>query len=183
MADRKHKYFMDMALLTAAQSGDNSMGVGCVIVGPDNEVRSTGYNDFPRGVQERDERRQRPDKYVWTEHAERNAIYNAARVGVSLKDCRAYVACTDLKKGGYIPCAVCCRAFIQSGISEIVEFWTDPAEGPDRPWVQNLPIAQKMLSEAQVRLTLLDFETCEEMGFEIDGRQHFYPKWCPPPTR
>jgi len=52
--------------------------IGCVIVGPNHEIRSTGYNSFPRGIRDDvPERLERPAKYLWLEHAERNAICNA----------------------------------------------------------------------------------------------------------
>ena len=43
-------YFMDLAKLAASRSKDQSTKLGCVIVGPDREIRSTGYNSFPRGI-------------------------------------------------------------------------------------------------------------------------------------
>ena len=77
-----NEYFMAMARLVAKKSKDPSMQVGVVIVGPDHEVRSTGFNGFARGVNENySSRWGRPAKYKWVEHAERNAIYNAARMG------------------------------------------------------------------------------------------------------
>jgi dCMP deaminase len=157
---RQHKWdrhFLKMALLIASKSRDNSMGVGCVIVGPDNEIRSTGYNGFPRGVHYNESRQKRPDKYVWTEHGERNAVYNAARIGVSLKDCTAYVACTDLVKGGNAPCAECTRAFIQAGIKEIVEYATSPVED-DGTWRSTTRASLQMLNEAGVSIRYIDDE-------------------------
>ena len=48
---------------------------------PDNEIRSTGYNSFPKGLNDDlQERQERPEKYYWIEHAERNALYNAPRL-------------------------------------------------------------------------------------------------------
>lgn len=40
-------FFVSMAKLTATKSKDRSRKIGAVIVGPDNEVRSIGYNGFP----------------------------------------------------------------------------------------------------------------------------------------
>ena len=78
--------FLSMAKLIATWSRDRSTKVGAVIVGPNREVRSVGYNGFPRGVNDAIESRyERPGKYDWTEHAERNAIYNAARYGGPLR--------------------------------------------------------------------------------------------------
>lgn len=118
-------YFFEMATLVSKKSKDRSTKVGCVIVGPNNEVRTTGYNGFCRGVNDDiDSRHDRPEKYFWTEHAERNAIYNAARNGIPLEGCTAYTT--------LVPCADCTRALIQSGVKSILfcsgeanEKWTD----------------------------------------------------------
>jgi dCMP deaminase len=119
--------FMDLAFSIRSWSKDTGRRVGCVVVGPSNEVRSTGYNGFPRGIgDENDPRRDRPAKYAWTEHAERNAIYNAARVGIPLEGCRMYVT--------WFPCMDCGRAIVQCGIGELVCFepdLTDPRWGED----------------------------------------------------
>jgi dCMP deaminase len=107
-----HKYFFNLIYPIRSKSKDPNTKVGCVIVGPDNEIRSTGYNSFVRGIKDDvPERLIRPEKYFWMEHAERNAIYNAARVGVPLKGCVIYMF--------GIPCMDCARAIIQAGIKEI----------------------------------------------------------------
>lgn len=105
-------YFMGFAIHAALKSKDPSTKVGCVIVGPDGEIRSTGYNGIPRGVADAPERLQRPAKYLWVSHAEENAVAHAARVGVSLKGCVAYVT--------HHPCARCARTLIQSGVASVV---------------------------------------------------------------
>ncbi|MCR4327558.1 MAG: deaminase [Nanoarchaeota archaeon] len=106
-------YFMSMVYLVAMRSKDESTHVGAVVVGPDNEVRSLGYNGFPRGLIDNVlERQKRPEKYFWIEHAERNAFYNATLIGVSLKGCRMYTNGT--------PCMDCGRGVVQSGIVEVI---------------------------------------------------------------
>lgn len=108
-----HEYYLNLLDPIAAKSKDPNTKLGCAIVGPDNEIRSTGYNSFPRGIcDDVSERLIRPEKYKWIEHAERNAIYNAARCGTATRDCRLYI--------GIIPCVDCARAIIQSGISEVI---------------------------------------------------------------
>lgn len=104
--------FMNVAHTVAAKSKDPSTKVGCVIVGPDNEPRSFGWNGFPRGVEDKPERMERPIKYDWTVHAEANAIANAARVGIPLKGARLY--CT------HFCCKDCAGLVIQAGIVEVV---------------------------------------------------------------
>jgi len=47
MGETWDQYFLRMASLVASRSKDRSSKVGAVVVGPDNEVRSVGYNGFP----------------------------------------------------------------------------------------------------------------------------------------
>lgn len=139
-------YFMGMAGFVATKSKDRSTKVGCVIVGPDNEVRTTGYNNFPRGVNDdAPERHERPEKYFWTEHAERNAIYAAARVGTPLKGCRAYLP--------WFPCMDCARALVQSGIAEVIGVKPDTS---DARWGADFVRAETLFAEAGVALRYVE---------------------------
>jgi dCMP deaminase len=80
------EYFLNIAETVKLKSKDRRTQIGAVIVGQDNEIVSTGYNSFPRGIDDEvEERQQRPEKYYWIVHAEMNAILNAARIGVSTK--------------------------------------------------------------------------------------------------
>ena len=106
-------YFMTMVYLVAMRSKDESTHVGAVIVGPNKEIRSTGYNSFPMGINDDvPERQERPEKYFWFSHAERNAVYLAARVGIPVEGCTMYT--------NGIPCTDCAFAVIQAGITEVV---------------------------------------------------------------
>lgn len=72
-------YFIGLARKVSERSKDRSTKVGAVIVGPDKEIRSTGYNGFARGVDdEPEERQERGVKLLITPHAEVNAVCNAA---------------------------------------------------------------------------------------------------------
>jgi dCMP deaminase len=107
------EYFLNIAEQVKLKSKDESTQIGAVIVGEDKEVLSTGYNSFPRGLDDSvKERQERPEKYFWMEHAERNAIYNAARIGVSLKNSIIY-----LTSG--LPCMDCARGIVNSGIKTV----------------------------------------------------------------
>lgn len=129
--------FLGLAERFARRSKDPSTKVGCVIVGPDREVRSMGYNGLPRGVEDKPERMERPAKYLWTSHAEENAVAQAARIGVSLKGCTAYVT--------HIPCARCARTLIQAGIVEII-----CGNGTTKMPKEEFQVAGDMLTEAGV---------------------------------
>jgi dCMP deaminase len=135
---------MKLARHIATWSKDRGRKVGSVIVGPDNEIRSTGYNGIPRGVRDDVEERhskETKEKYVWCAHAERNAIYNAARIGVSLKGCRVYST--------LYPCSDCVIALIQSGLTELVT--TEP-DFNDPQWGEGYKRAKIMLEEAGVKV-------------------------------
>src|SRR4051812_44655189 len=61
-------------------STDPSTQNGAVLVhnmgkGRERVVVANGANHFPAGVKESPERWERPAKYAWVEHAERNAIF------------------------------------------------------------------------------------------------------------
>ena len=137
---RWDKKFLDLCETVEKWSKDPSTGVGAVIVGPDREVRSLGYNGIPRGVGDNPERYEvRPEKYKWVEHAERNAIYNAARTGVPLKNCTIYLK--------WFPCTDCARGIIQSGITQMVCSVPD-FEMPR--WGEDFKISALMLEEAGI---------------------------------
>lgn len=107
------EYYLDICKTVATRSKDPNTQIGCVIVGPAHEIRSTGYNSFPRGIRDDvPERLVRPHKYLWIEHAERNAICNAARAGTATERCTLYVE--------IMPCMDCARAAVQAGIAEVV---------------------------------------------------------------
>lgn len=117
-----YKYYLLIAEQVAVKSKDRSVKFGAVIVGPDNEIRSTGFNGFPRGIDDNiKSRHKRPEKYCWTEHAERNAIYNAARCGIATKGCSIVV--------NGPPCNDCARAIIQAGITKVY-YCNPPNTGP-----------------------------------------------------
>ena len=104
------QFYMTMAHLVAMKSKDPNTKVGSVIVGRRNNFVSLGFNGLPRGVKDDlPERSERPEKYFWYAHAERNSIYNAAK---DLEGCRLYTQ--------FPPCTDCAIAIIQSGISEVI---------------------------------------------------------------
>jgi dCMP deaminase len=138
--------FMDLARHIGDWSKDRSRQVGCVVVGPDNIIRALGFNGFPRGLDDDlDERHQRPAKYLWTEHAERNAIYTAARIGIPLAGCRMYLP--------WFPCVDCGRAIVQTGIAELIGIKPDLT---DQKWGEDFIVAVKMLEEAGVLIRYLE---------------------------
>lgn len=104
--------YMNMCYEVASRSPDESTHSGCYIATQDNTPVSFGYNGFPRGIANTPERQQRPLKYQYFEHCERNAFYNAGREGKSCLGAKIYMI--------WLPCSDCARAIIQEGISEAI---------------------------------------------------------------
>lgn len=140
------EFYLQMADLIASRSKDKSAKIGAVLV-KDNAVISMGYNGFPRGVNDDVEsRHERPAKYLYTEHGERNSILNAARHGVSCAGATMYT------QG--VPCADCSRAVIQAGITKLVARW-QANETVFPGWIETCRIGREMLEEAGVEVTVV----------------------------
>lgn len=137
--------FIELSRHIAEWSKDTNRKNSAVIVDSDNIVVSMGYNGFPRGCDDSiDVRYKQPDKYLYTEHAERNAIYHAARHGVSLKGCSMYVT--------MFPCADCARGLIQSGITKLISPIPDVEH---EKWGPHFKAAMIMLEEANVEIIMI----------------------------
>jgi dCMP deaminase len=142
------EYFRNLAHQVKLKSKDENTQIGAIIVGKDKEIVSTGYNSFPRGLKDYEkERQERPEKYYWFEHAERNAIYNAARIGVSTKGCTMYLSCG-------VPCSDCARGIINSGITRIFCERGDVTKG--KHWEENYDRSWTMLEEAGIDIQFYD---------------------------
>lgn len=145
--ERWDRRFLELARIFGTWSKDRSARTGCVIVGPDRLLRSSGYNGFARGIDDEvSERHERPAKYSWTEHAERNAIYNAARLGIPLVGCTAYV--------NWFPCVDCARGIVQTGMARLVGLRPDHA---DERWGADFEFATAMLEESGIKIKLYEF--------------------------
>ena len=138
--------FLELAATIGTWSKDRSAKTGCIIVSSDRLIRSTGFNGFVRGVDDNVAfRHERPAKYSWTEHAERNAIYNAARSGFSLIGTTCYV--------NWFPCIDCARAIVQAGIVRLVGLQPDRA---DPKWGADFEFAIAMFQEVGLDLALFE---------------------------
>lgn len=156
-------FYMTLVNLVSMKSRDKSTHVGAVIVSSDNTIVSMGYNGLPRGVEYKPERTDlRPEKYDWFEHAETNAIHNAARTGARV------VGATMYTNG--VPCPPCARATIQAGIKKVIvdtnwgTSFRCKHEGYDRT-------SRIMLQEAGVEIIEWDGEIVREIYKFVQGEK------------
>jgi len=106
------EYWMKQVELISLRSRDPSMQVGSIAVDNENRLCSTGYNGFPRGIENTEDRWTRANKYKYVVHAEINLIANAVRTGARLEGCTIYLSIP--------PCTECAKALIQSGFKKVV---------------------------------------------------------------
>jgi dCMP deaminase len=141
MANKWDNRFLELADRIGAWSKDPSTRVGAVIVRPDRTLVSVGYNGFPRGVVDTDERyKNREVKYQLVVHAEINAIITAKE---PLDGYTLYVSPLH-------PCPQCAAAIIQTGIKRVVS-----RESGRGDWKERLKLSQAMFNEAGVKLEVL----------------------------
>lgn len=139
-------YFVELAMLVKEKSKDPSSKIGAVLVGEDNSIISTGFNGFPRGIDESIAARwERPLKYEFVSHAERNAIDNAARLGMRVKGSRLYLVGFGPPTA---PCTECAKTIIQAGVSEVIGAPYKPARDD---WMDSLNFSVRLLEEAGVK--------------------------------
>ena len=128
--------FLGLANLVATWSKDPSTGVGAVIVDSKNRIVSMGFNGFPRGVLDTDDKlTNRDEKLRRTIHAEANAILFAPR---PVAGCTIYVT--------HPPCAKCAATIIQAGITRVVSRppWASFVER----WADDMRSASDMFAES-----------------------------------
>ncbi len=123
------------------QSEDPDTQVACIITDQHGFIVAKGANRLPLGACRTTERKTRPEKYKWIEHAERNAIYAAAREGTRLRGCIAYLP--------WFPCVECARALVQAGIATLVCHEPDMT---DHRWGEDFTRALALMQEAGVTL-------------------------------
>lgn len=145
------RYFLEITEVVRHKSKDPSSKIGAILVGEHNQIISTGFNGFPRGIDETiSERWERPIKYDYVVHAEVNAILNAARTGVSTFNSTLYLV-------GFgpptVPCKVCCNAIIQAGIKRIVGKAYKPMQDG---WEKSCEFSFNRLKEANIEFVELE---------------------------
>tara|TARA_B110000908_G_scaffold68663_1_gene82946 strand:+ start:1769 stop:2239 length:471 start_codon:yes stop_codon:yes gene_type:complete len=133
--------YIKLAKHISTWSKDPSTKIGAIVVGEDGQILSQGFNGFPRGIKDSDERlNDRKRKYELIVHGEMNAIYNASLNGVSLKDATLYVY-------GLPTCNECAKGIIQVGIKKVVAM--RPADY-NETWNESIDNAQALFKEADV---------------------------------
>jgi dCMP deaminase len=116
------EYFMNICRQVATRATCDRGKSGCIIV-RDKQILTTGYVGSPKGVGHCDDLGHQfqlvthedghvSQHCIRTTHAEQNAICQAAKLGIALKDATLYCKMT--------PCYACAKMIINVGINRIV---------------------------------------------------------------
>ena len=136
------KRFLELAKLCGSWSKDPSTQVGAVIVDGNNRIVSIGFNGFPQGVEDSEERLvDRETKYDIIVHAEANALMFAK---TSLEGCSLYT-------WPFQPCSRCAGLIIQSGIRRVVSVINN-----DKRWEKNFVVSRQLFKEAGIIMEWID---------------------------
>ena len=102
--------FLKLAKNIASWSKDPNTSVGATAVSNTRAILESGFNGIARGVEDKPERMQRPQKYLWMGHAEENLVAHAARP--RLEGSTVYVT--------HLCCSRCARMLINAGVAKVV---------------------------------------------------------------
>lgn len=143
----QHKWdirFLELAKLVSTWSKDPSTKIGAVIADGKFLV-SIGYNGFPVGLKDSDERLYDRDvKYKYIIHGDMNAILNASR---SVNGCTMYTY-------PFMPCSRCAVHIVQSGISRVVSI----LDTPDN-WRHDIVLSENVFHEVGIEITKYDSDS------------------------
>ena len=144
----QHKWdvrYLNLAKNISQWSKDPSSKIGCVAVGDKGQVLAQGYNGFPRGIVDHEERYfDRETKYKYIVHGEMNTIFNASYNGVSLNRSTMYVY-------GLPTCSNCALGIIQVGVARVI---MPEQEIPDK-WKESWELTKILFEEAGVEYSFI----------------------------
>jgi len=149
MIEKWDRRFLDLAEHVSQWSQDPSTKAG-VVVADGKRVVSVGFNGFPSGVWDRQERLDdRDQRLALTIHAEENALAQAVETrGMTLYTTHA-------------PCLNCAMRIIQGGIRRVV--FDDPDRDYMERWGDSIEQAERFLGEARVLVDVLPTATAAHL--------------------
>jgi len=133
---------LERAITAAAASPNRIRRVGAVLVAAGSEIAAC--NTFPPGVRALPERVIGDNRFIWLEHAERTALFEAARRGLATEG--------GMLVSTYFPCTDCARAIVLAGVKTVA---TPRPEFDDPVWGDSFRTSAAILSEGAVEVVYL----------------------------
>ncbi len=145
MSNKWDERYLALAKQISQWSKDPSTKIGAIAVGEKGQVLAQGFNGFPRGIDDSDDRYYNKEtKYKYVVHAEMNVIFNATYSGVSLDGATLYIT-------GLPACSDCAKGIIQVGIKRVV---MEKTELP-KHWQDSCKFTEKLFQESGVEYVFI----------------------------
>lgn len=149
-----------IAYCLATRSPDTSTQNGAIVYDSDLRILGMGVNDFTKNMPISPDIMERPKKYAFIEHAERNAIFDVFKSGYQPHVMvAAWAACTD-----------CARAIVQSGIRILVRHERIDTTGR---WGESIKWADDILRFGGVEVIDIKGEIGECGPVLFDGKLYY----------
>jgi dCMP deaminase len=133
---------LERAVAAAAASPNQIRRVGAVLVTAGTEIAAC--NTFPPGIKNLPERAVGENRFIWLEHAERTALFEAAKRGLATDG--------SMLVSTYFPCTDCARAMVLAGVKTVA---TPRPEFDDPVWGESFRTSAAILSEGAVKVIYL----------------------------
>lgn len=143
MNDAMIRILMRATYRAALNSTDQVTRNGTVLVNQQGSMLMTGFNHHVKGYGEMPEHHERPLKYNLTEHAERDVIFKAARLGIMTNG--------NTMVGNWVACPDCARAIVIAGITRVICHHECMERTPSR-WVEMVNLGLEILQRGGVEL-------------------------------
>ncbi len=150
------QYFLKLAMLASERSTCPRMHCGCVLV-RDRFVLATGYNGSLPGQPHCDDVGCLvvENHCVRTNHAEINALVQAARHGINITESTAYI--TNMS------CTTCAKALIAAGIKRVVVFSDFHDTLATQFYTENkVEIVKLPMPDTQINYNLRDYSSAKK---------------------
>jgi len=145
LSNKWDERYLALAKQISQWSKDPSTKIGAIAVGEKGQVLAQGFNGFPRGIDDSDDRYYNKEtKYKYVVHAEMNVIFNATYSGVSLDGATLYIT-------GLPACSDCAKGIIQVGIKRVV---MEKTELP-KHWQDSCKFTEKLFQESGVEYVFI----------------------------
>lgn len=143
--DSVHRVILGQCYREAGKSPDTSTQIGAVIVDSSGKLKraTMSFNGFCYGWVPTETDYERPRKYEITTHAERRAIYKAAKKGIALEGCTLYST--------WAACSSCAIAIVESGISRLVRHHPPNDDAVDR-WLESVALGDEIMKAGRVEI-------------------------------
>ena len=144
--EKKYARFLKDCYIYSKQSHHPSTHTAALLV-KNGKIILKGKNVLPKGVEEKPERFEGPNKHIYPNHAERDLVYKAAKEGIKTEGLTMVMP--------WLPCIPCANAIISSGIRKLIVH-KQMIERTREGWQEELKNAVQILTEASVEIIAYD---------------------------